>query len=154
MTCEGVLFVGLGYEKRRRVVSAWICMLALTLLHAPLAGAVWAANGMDCCAGGFCPVRGHDHITPKRLAPQDAMPMDCGHDVNGHRMAGVSECSMSCGQSPEHPTIIPGNFLLPDVAVLTGAVAVARAIQMSSPMEISWFSKPLSPPPRRGASVL
>ena len=141
-------------EKLARKAAACICLLAVALLYAPLAAATFAARGMDCCAGGFCPVRGHHHKTQKSAVPQDAMPMDCGHDMNGHGVAGMSECSMSCCQSPEHFISIPGTFVLPDATVLPGAGELVGSVQVSAPEEISRLSKPLSPPPRSGTSVL
>lgn len=141
-------------EKLVRKAAACIRLLAVALFYAPLAAATFAARGMDCCAGGFCPVSGHHHKRQKSAAPQDAVPTDCVHDMNGHRVAGMSECSMSCCQSPEHPISVPGAFVLPDATLLAGARGLVRPAQISAPEEISRLSKPLSPPPRSGASVL
>ena len=150
----GVVSVGVRSEKLTRSVAAWICMLAVTLLYVPLVGAALVGNGIDCCVGGFCPVRGHHHKTQKPVASQDAMPMDCAHDMKGHETDGMSECSMSCCQSPQHPTLIPGAFVLPAATVLAGARELVRPVKASDPEEISRLSKPLSPPPRICASVL
>ena len=150
----GVVSVGLRSEKLMRTVAVWICMLAVALLYVPLMGAALVGSGIDCCAGGFCPVRGHQHKTQKPVASQDAMPMDCAHDMKAYETEGMSDCSMSCCQSSEHPTLIPGAFVLPDATVLAGAGEVIGAVQVSAPKEISRLSKPLSPPPRICASVL
>lgn len=150
----GLVSVSMREEKVARKAGARLCLLAVALFYAPLVAATLAARGMDCCVGGFCPVRGHHHKTQEPAARQDPMPTDCGHDMNGHGLAGMSECSISCCQSPEHPTSVPGAFVLPDATLLPGARELVRPIQVSAPEEISRLSKPLSPPPRSGASVL
>src|SRR5277367_4334680 len=40
-------------QERIRSAAAWICMLAVALLYAPMAGAALLAYGVDCCVGGF-----------------------------------------------------------------------------------------------------
>jgi hypothetical protein len=134
--------------------AACICMLAVTLLYAPLAAAALVASGTDCCVGGLCPIRRHHHESQKLMASQNAMPMDCGHDMSDGKSSGMSECSMSGCQSPEHPVSIPGAFVLPDVTLLPAARELVRPVQVRTLEEISRVSKPLSPPPRSGASVL
>jgi hypothetical protein len=62
--------------------AACICMLAVGLLYAPLAAAALVASATDCCVGGLCPIRRHHHESQKLTAPQNAMPMDCGHDMS------------------------------------------------------------------------
>ena len=146
--------MGLRNQILERNFAAWICMLAVTLLYVPLVGAALVANGIGCCAGGFCQVVGHHHKAQRPVASPDAMPIDCDHDKNRHGPDGMTACSMSCCPSAEHPTVIPGAFVLPDATVLANAGDVVQAVQISTPKEISRFSKPLSPPPRSGASVL
>ena len=150
----GLVSVRMRKEKLARKAAACICLLAVALLYAPLAVAAFAARGMDCCEGGFCPVHGHHHKTQEPAAPQDAMPADCGHDMNGHGVAGMTECSMSCCQSPERAASVPGAFVLPDATLLAGVRELVRPVQVSAPEEISRLSKPLSPPPRSNAAVL
>lgn len=137
-----------------RKAATCICMLAVALLYAPLAAAAFFASATDCCIGGLCPIRGHHHKSQKLTAPQNAMPMDCGHDMSDRKSSGMSECSMLGCQSPEHPVSIPGAFVLPDVTWLPAARELVRPVQVSALEEISRLSKPLSPPPRNGASIL
>ena len=141
-------------KKLAQKAAACICMLAVALLYAPLAAAALVAPGMDCCVGGLCPVHGHHPKTQERTTPQNAMPMDCGHDMSGHKSAGMSECSMTACQSPEHPLAIPGAFVLPDATLLLGIHELVQPVPATVLEEISRLSKPLSPPPRSAASVL
>jgi hypothetical protein len=150
---KGLVSVRIRKEKLARRATACICLLAVALLYAPFVAATLVTPRMDCCSAGFCPARGRHHKTQQAAAPQDAMPMDCGHDMNGHGSSEMSMCSISCCQSPEHPTLMPGAFVLPNATLLAGAGELVRSIQVSTSEEISRFSKPLSPPPR-GASVL
>ncbi|HTS09696.1 MAG TPA: hypothetical protein VMP68_29285 [Candidatus Eisenbacteria bacterium] len=142
------------WQNLARKAAACICMLAVALLYAPLAAAALAAPATDCCIGGLCPIRGNHLKSQELAAPQNAMPMDCGHDMSDRKSSGMSECSMSGCQSPEHPVSIPGAFVLPDVTLLPAARELVRPVQASALEEISLISKPLSPPPRNGASIL
>lgn len=148
--------VGLRTEKLARNVAAWMCMVAVALLYAPLAGAAFLAHGIDCCAGRFCPIREHHHNTQKAAESQDAMPMDCDHEMNrhGHDVGGMMSCSMSCCQDVARPALIPGAFPLPGATTVPAVRETVRPIQFTQPREISRLSKPLSPPPRSGALAL
>jgi len=75
-------------HKRRRSISASICLLVVILLYAPLGGAAWTAYQSACCTSGQCPIAAHHHQKAP-IAP--ANHMDCGHD-----MPGMIACAMSC----------------------------------------------------------
>jgi hypothetical protein len=141
-------------QKRPGVAAAWFCLLAVALLHAPLAGAALLAYGADCCVGGFCNVPEHHHHkqpppASQHSAPQHSAPMDCGHD-----MSGITSCSISCCKDPARPALIPGAFLLPSLSFAPAAGEVLRSVEPTSSLEISRFVKPISPPPRFVVAVL
>jgi hypothetical protein len=141
-------------QSRIRAAAAWICMLAVTLLYAPLAGAALLAHGVDCCAGGYCTIPEHRHHKQQNrqqrsVAPQESPHADCGHD-----MSGVKPCSMSCCQDQARPVLMPSTFLLPTVSFAPEAGEVIRPVQMVNSLELSRFVKPLSPPPRFASSIL
>jgi hypothetical protein len=136
-------------QKRPRTAAAWFCLLAVALLHAPLAGAALLAYGVDCCVGGFCNVPEHHHHKQPPAASQHSAPMDCGHD-----MSGMTSCSMSCCKDPARPALIPGAFLLPSLSFAPADGEVLRSARLTRPLEISRFVKPLSPPPRLVVAVL
>ena len=136
-------------QERPRMAAAWFCLLAVALLHAPLAGAALLAYGVDCCAGGFCNVPEHHHHKQPPAASQHSAPMDCGHD-----MSGMTSCSMSCCKDPARPALIPGAFLLPSLGFAPAAGEALRSARLTSFLEISRFVKPLSPPPRLVVAVL
>jgi hypothetical protein len=136
-------------QHRVRAAAAWLCMLAVVLLYAPMAGAALLAYGVDCCVGGFCNIPEHHHHKSQPAPAQDTAPMDCGHD-----MSGMTSCSMSCCKDPARPALIPGAFVLPPANFAPAASGVIRPIFLANTLEISRFVKPLSPPPRFASSVL
>jgi len=136
-------------QERVRSAAAWLCLLAVTLLYAPLAGAALLAYGADCCAGGFCNVPTHHHHKQPPAPSQHSAPMDCGHELSG-----MTSCSMSCCKDPAPPALMPGAFLLPSLGFAPAAGETVRSARLPSFLEISRFVKPLSPPPRVTASVL
>jgi len=132
-----------------RTVTAWLCLLAVALLYAPLAGAALLAHGLDCCVGGFCKIPEHHHHKSQPAASQDTAPMDCGHE-----MSGMKSCSMSCCKDPTRPALIPGSFLLRPANFALAVGEVFALVQPASSLELSRFLKPLSPPPRFASPVL
>ena len=132
-----------------RSATAWLCLLAVALLYAPMAGAALLAYGVDCCVGGFCNIPTHHHHKSQPAPTQDTAPMDCGHD-----MSGMKSCTMSCCKDPARPALIPGAFVLPSASFAPATGEVLRPVQMARTLEISRFVKPLSPPPRFTAAVL
>jgi hypothetical protein len=136
-------------QKRVQLAAAWVCLLAVALLYAPLAGAALLANGVNCCAGGVCPIPEHHHHKQQQAAAKEAAPMDCGHE-----MGGMRSCSMSCCKDPSRPALIPGAFVVPELSFAPAAGEVLHAVQLASSLEISRFVKPLSPPPRFTPQVL
>lgn len=128
------------------MAAAWICLIAVAFLYAPLAGAALIAHGMDCCVGGYCPVREHHH---HKQASAPKGPTDCGHE-----MSGMKACSMSCCQDHGRPAVVPGAFVLPPAIFVPAAGEMIRPMQFANSQEISRLAKPLSPPPRFAFSVL
>jgi hypothetical protein len=131
------------------MAEVWLCLLAVALLYAPMAGAALLVYGADCCVGGFCNIPAHHHQKQQPVSSQDSAPMDCGHD-----MSGMTPCSMSCCKDSARPALIPGAFMLPAASFAPSTGEVLRPVQLASALEISRFVKPLSPPPRLTATVL
>ena len=144
--------MGLKKQERVRIAAAWLCLLAVALLYAPLAGAAWLSRSMDCCAGGFCPMAAHHHQRQQSVPARDSSPMNCGHDMGS--MSGMASCSISCCQNSARPALIPAVFLLPAVSLSPAAAEVVRPIELASSLELSRFVQPLFPPPRFAAQVL
>jgi hypothetical protein len=136
-------------QKRFRIAAGWLCLLAVALLYAPMAGAALLVYGVDCCVGGFCNIPAHHHQKQQPAPSQNSAPIDCGHD-----MRGITPCSMSCCKDPARPALIQGAFVLPPVSFAPAVGEVLLPVQIASPLEISRFVKPLSPPPRFPASIL
>lgn len=135
--------------KRFQMTAGWLCLLAVALLYAPLAGAALLVYGVDCCVGGFCNVPEHHHHKQQPAPSEDSAPMDCGHGLSG-----MTPCSMSCCKDAARPALIPGAFVLPPSSFAPAVGEVLRPVKIASALEISQFLKPLSPPPRSAATVL
>src|SRR5262245_61906789 len=93
---------------RFRYFAAWICLLAVASLFAPLAGAAWSLSSMDCCTGDHCTIPKHHH----RQAPIQA---DCDHESS----VGLTNCSMSCCQDEERVFATAMNFVMPPAVGVT-----------------------------------
>jgi hypothetical protein len=145
-------------NQRIRTAVAWVCLLAVALLYAPLAVAALVANGVDCCAGGYCQIPehhhhqrqlGHEYSSVPAAPPQDSSHMDCGHE-----MSGMKPCTMSCCEDPARPALTPTAFVLPLVDFVPTVFEAIRRVQVKNSFEPSRFVKPLSPPPRLASSIL
>jgi hypothetical protein len=125
---------------RRRSISASICLLAVVLLYAPLAGAAWSSYQMACCTSGQCPIPAHHH---QKNPAAPANHMDCGHD-----MSGMMACSMSCCHDSERSLVTSMAFVMPPPAIVATVAAIKAPIEVAKPLDLSRFIEPLSPPPR------
>jgi len=124
---------------RGRVLSAWMCLLAVTFLLAPYAGAAWSASAMDCCTGDHCNIPQHHHR--KAQSPTHA---DCDHD----NASSMTECAMDCCQHQDRVLMGAMHAELPLLATLNTATPVTRSLGVVSSTEIPRFVRPLLQPPR------
>jgi hypothetical protein len=116
-------------------------LLAVVLLYAPLAGAVWVGHAMACCTGDHCNIHEHHH---RKAAPADAgSHLDCGHN-----MSGLMACSMSCCQDPDKPMVSAFAFVLPSLTLSDAPMLVARTAEAARSIAIPRTIEPLAPPPR------
>src|SRR5271169_3363204 len=79
---------------RGRSFGAWVCLVALVLLWAPMWAAAWQANSMACCDGGLCAAHGHSKPTPSR--PQKSSPAEAPMDCDHHAGSELTACAMTC----------------------------------------------------------
>jgi hypothetical protein len=127
-------------HQRATVISACMCMLAVALLYAPLAAAVWAAQTMACCTGDHCPIAAHHH---HKAPAEPAHEMDCGHG-----MSSLMSCTMSCCETTDRPMVTSLAFPLPDLSYVTAEFSVTRLSETPQVLELPRSIEPLSPPPR------
>ena len=127
-------------QDRKRLLAAWVCLLAAVALYAPLAGAAWSVHSMACCTGDHCPIAQHHHQR-KQASPH--LEMDCGQG-----MGEMMDCSMSCCQDSEKPLVTAVAFVLPHVAPAFAPASVIPAAETAHAVAIPRAVKPLSPPPR------
>jgi hypothetical protein len=116
-------------------------LLAVALLYAPLAGAVWAGHAMACCTGDHCNIPEHHHRKAPAADPDSHV--DCGHDVSG-----LTPCSMSCCQDPDKPVVTAVAFVLPSLTFAAAPMLIAPAAEATKSIEIPRTTEPLAPPPR------
>ena len=146
-------FVSARKQERVRVAAAWLCLLAVVLLYAPMAGAAWSTRGtMNCCAGGLCPMAAHHHHRQRGTSAKDPTPMNCGHEMGGPSSA-ISSCMCSC-KIPARTALLPGAFLLPPANDALVSDELSQPARMANSLEISRFVQPLSPPPRFAAQAV
>jgi hypothetical protein len=131
-------------QRHRPILAACLCLLAVVLLYAPLAGAVWVGHAMACCTGDHCNIPEHHH---RKAAPVDAgSHLDCGHD-----MSGLMACSMSCCQDADKAVVTAVAFVLPSLTFANSTMLVARAVEAARSIEIPRTIQPVAPPPRFAA---
>jgi len=127
-------------------MGAWVCLLAVALLWAPLWAAAWPTDDMDCCKGGLC--LAHRHSKPEPARPQQAgaeeTPMDCEHRGE----SGVSDCSMACCQESSQILAPPAIFVMPEPATIGLPSLATTAPSNFAATEFAQSFEPLSPPPR------
>jgi hypothetical protein len=127
-------------QNRRRSIAANICLLAVVLLYAPLAGAAWSSHQMACCMSGQCKIPAHHH---QKTPAAPANHMDCGHD-----MAGVMACAISCCHDSERSLFTSIAFVLPPDVAAAPSAAITSPIELAKPVNFLRSIEPLSPPPR------
>jgi hypothetical protein len=125
------------HAKPSHILQACLCLLAALLLLAPFAGAAWNAHAAACCTADHCPIPEHHHSK----APVHSV--DCEHE-----MAGMTDCSMRCCQSSDHPLVAPLAFVLPVPASLAGPDGATTAAPLLKLNGLPQSSGVLSPPPR------
>lgn len=127
-------------------MGAWVCLVAVVLLWAPLWATPWQTDGLDCCKGGMC--MAHRHAKPDAGLPQQAgaeeTPMDCEH----HGGSGMSDCSMACCHESGHILATPAIFVMPAPATVCQPSEARTAASSFAPTEFAQSFEPLSPPPR------
>ncbi len=134
-------------QDRRRSFFATLCLVAVVLLYAPLAGAAWSLNSTACCTVGQCPVHGYHHQHSPASSRKQGL-MDCGRE-----MPGMSKCTMSCCHDSDHPAIAPVMFVLPPAVSVSAPSSLKSCITFSKPSNDLRSIEPLSPPPRLSAAA-
>jgi len=138
-----------------RKVGAWVCLVAVMLLWSPLWAAAWHIEGMACCSGGFCPMRGHARTTGSEDATRTEQPVDCEHHGGGSQNHGQGmDCAMSCGHESSSNLTTAVMFVLPGPANLSQPPQVIATIGSFTPVSFAPALEPLSPPPRMVLSSL
>ena len=127
-------------QRRRRSISASICLLIVVALYAPLAGAAWSSYQSSCCASGQCPIPAHHH---QKTPAAPANHMDCGHDVSG-----MMACTMSCCHDSDRSVVTSMAFVLPPSVAVPASAAIKSPIELANPLDFLRSPEPLSPPPR------
>lgn len=123
-----------------RELGAWVCLVAVALLWAPVWAATWQAGAMACCHDNMCAT--HRHARTNEQAPQT--PINCDH----HHGNGIPDCSMSCAKETNPPLAAGVIFVLPEPEILSQPSPVLSAATEFVATEFVQSIEPLSPPPR------
>ncbi len=130
----------------RRVIGAWVCLVAAALLWSPMWAAAWQSNGMDCCNGGMCQAHRHpnpDRSGPRQTAPAEA-PMNCAHQSG----SGITSCSMSCCREGSTSLVTAVIFVLSAPSSLSRPAGSFTSSVSAAPSESVQSFQPPSPPPK------
>ena len=130
-------------QNRRRSIAASICLLAVVLLYAPLAGAAWSSYQSACCMSGQCKIPAHHH---HKAPAAPANHMDCDHD--DHERSGMMACAMSCCHDSERSVVTSIAFVLPPAIAAAAPAAITSSVELAKPANFLRSIEPLSPPPR------
>lgn len=122
-----------------RESGAWVCLVAVALLWAPVWAATWQAGAMACCHDNMCPT--HGHAKTNEQAPQT--PINCDH-----HHGNIPDCSMSCANETNPPLAAGVIFVLPEPEILSQPSPVLSAAPELVATEFVPAFKPPSPPPR------
>src|SRR5258708_32636351 len=132
---------------RARRASAWISLLAILMMYAPIASATFMAVSGACCAGDQCTIHGNHVPAKNNSSPKnDSAPMDCGHEQ--HSANKIRSCSISCCHNIEQSATHANIYLLTPVSVTTGFALNASGSTVASHPNISPSFAPLAPPPK------
>ena len=126
-------------------MAAWVCLLAVAILWAPLAAMAWSSRGMACCDGRMCTAQKHGTgMRQKNSRQSDDAPMECEH-LGGSRMAS---CSMSCCQQESVSFVGTAVFVLPEAARLSGPSEKVAIVRTRTMFEVRQAIEPPYTPPR------
>lgn len=140
-----------------RKLGAWVCLMAVLFLWAPLGALALQANGMGCCADGFCAAHGHRKTgKPAAAQPNPAQsPMECEyHDGATKKQSGAMNCAMSSCHQQEAFATSAAFFVLPLSCTFSQPAEMKAARICFAPASFVPSHEPLSPPPRHSFSSL
>lgn len=132
-------------------MGAWVCLVAVALLWAPLWATAWQTDGMDCCKGGMC--MAHRHSKPNPSRPQQTGAAETSMDCEHHSASGMSSCPMACGPENSHTLATPTIFVMPEPALVFQTEEAHAASQRVQAEIVPYLVEPPSPPPRNSSAV-
>jgi hypothetical protein len=134
------------FELNQRV-AAWISLLAVLLIYAPVASATLMAVTGACCGGDQCPIHGNHHPAKQNTSQHnDDAPVDC--DRHGHSPNKMSSCSMSCCDTVEPAAVHAQIYVLVPLSLGAPLALSLSAVPAISPAGIFASASPLAPPPK------
>ena len=142
-----------------RKMAAWVCLLAVMFLWAPLWAMALEASALGCCADGFCGRAMHGHQKTNRAvavhpAPAEP-PTECEHQGGAARnKAGAMKCSLSCCHEGSDALAAAVLLILPATAPISVPLGLAWASPELTATGVTQPIEPLSPPPRHSPFLL
>lgn len=136
-----------------RKTAAWVCLLAVLVLWAPLGAVALEANGIGCCMAGFCARGPHGHQRGEQAAPVKPAAaettMGCEHHGGAtQNKPDAMKCSMSCCHETSAAMAAAIVFVLPATTFLSAPLGAASASPELTATVFMQSIQPLSPPPR------
>jgi hypothetical protein len=133
-------------HSRLRRIGAWISLLALLLVYAPMASATLMVVTSACCTGDQCPIHGRHQHAENTSGQANESAMDCDHGA--HHTSKMNSCSMSCCHTTEQAAVHAHIFLLTSISLHTALLPLSSASIESYTKNISPLFAPLAPPPK------
>jgi len=126
--------------------GAWLCLMAILLLSAPMWASAWAARGMACCAGNMCAAHGHGktNAAGKSETPKEEAPMECEQ----HCGRGILNCSMSCCHEQGASLMSGTPYVLPAPPAVSLPAETLNSSVAAECEEVLQVFAPPSPPPK------
>jgi hypothetical protein len=129
-----------------RTFGAWVCLLAVMTLWAPMGAVALQANGMACCDGNMC--MAHSHPKPKSSQKEQPKSSESPMNCENHGGRGILQCSMACDRETSPPVTTAMIFLLPNPSAICEPALTLAEPDSSVPRAFVPSYDPLSPPPR------
>lgn len=123
-----------------RTLGAWVCLMAIVLLWAPLWASAWAARGMACCTGNMCAAHEHAKTNP---AGKNEAPREC--ERHG---GGIAACSMSCCHDQGASLLSGTLYVLPGPVAISLPAETLNSSAAAKCEEVLQVFAPPSPPPK------
>jgi hypothetical protein len=127
-----------------RTAGAYVCLLAVLLLWAPMWASAWMARGTACCMGTMCALHGHGNTRSPGKSEAPKNDRECQHP----RGTGMVGCDMSCYHKEGASLVSSSVYVLPESVDISAPSETVNSTVASKPEAVLQVFAPPSPPPK------